>query len=464
MLAAMPVGSQVATVVSNLKTLLVSKASDADASDPPALDPTTNSEAALWGLQLVQDLDDYRAGRLQWQDVDRGCVLAGLPGTGKTLLVHSIASAAKIPLVKCSIVELFAGDSYLHTTIANIKRAFVDAARLRPCILFFDELDSLPRRSSSGRGRNDDYWSALTAAFLLLLDDGTSRREGVVVIGATNRPDVLDDALLRPGRFEKIIEVLPPNEYGRDRVLRHHLRSDLADADLSNAVKLTAGMTPADLMELVRIAKRRARHLGRPLEQGDLSKALELRSLTDERQRRVAIHEAGHGIIARSLSELRLLDISLIVADGKLGSARFEAKTDGRDGMEALATALLGGMAAEMEVFGDIGSGAGIGETSDLARATGLLTAVHATLGMAENLVWRGDGKSASALLNSDPDLRAAVQSDLRRVLARARDLIRGNINAVHRVADALVKQLVLSNDDITAIMQSSAGSSGPQP
>lgn len=452
LLGAMSIGSPVATVISRLKTLLDCEASDDIATDPLKLEEHAESEAKSWGIQLVQDIADYKAGRLEWHAIDHGCVLSGVPGTGKTQLVRSIAAAALVPLIRCSIIELFGGDGHLNTTIKNIRQAFGDATRVRPSILFFDELDSLPARDAQQSSRNRDYWSALHAALLLMLDDGTSSRDGVVVIGATNRPHVLDPALLRPGRFERIIEVPPPDEQGRERALRYHLKNDLLEADLGRIAKLTGGMTPADLMALVRTAQRRVRQLKRPIEIADLVNALDLGAMSEKHRKRVALHESGHGLVAHVLPELRLQEISLVANPGQLGSARFETTDSGLSGLEALVTALLAGMAAELEVLGNMGVGSGGEEFSDLAKATAVLTSIHANLGLSENLVWLGFGKRALELLNTDNELRATVQSDLRRLLARAREIVRNNIYLVHRLSESLIENLVLNGDDVAKI------------
>lgn len=463
MLSAMSIGSSVATVISRLKTLLDFKATDDVASDPLKLEEHAESAAKSWGVQLVQDLAEYKAGRLEWHAIDHGCVFCGVPGTGKTQLVRSIAAEADVPLIRCSIIEFFGGDGYLNTTIRNIRQAFTDATRVRPSILFFDELDSLPARDAQQSSRNRDYWSALHAAFLLMLDDGTSSRDGVVVIGATNRPHVLDPALLRPGRFERTIDLAPPDEPGRKRALRYHIQDDLPEQDLARVAKLTAGKTPADLMALVRAARRNARQLNRPIEIADLVDALIPQKANEKLRKRVALHESGHGLVAHVLVELRLVEISLVTGPGQLGSAHFEMTEKGRDGLEALATALLAGMAAELEVLGNMSVGAGGEEFSDLAKATAVLTSIHANLGLAENLVWRGFGKSTLELLNVDNDLRATVQSDLRRLLARARELVRSNIDVVQRLSEALIENLVLDGDEVAEIASISIGAGGPE-
>jgi hypothetical protein len=273
--AAMRPQSDPHDVVSRIAAAAKIRGGNQSSDDVPDLTTATEYGAAReWGLALARDLREYKAGNLPWREVDRGAVFFSGPGMGKSVLARSLARACEVPLIVGSIGELFATSSgHLDGVIKSMRELFARAAMAAPCILFLDEIDGLPSRESLD-SRNRDWWMPVIEDFMLQLDDATSgKREGVVVIGATNRIGAVDPAILRPGRLERAIEIVAPGPDGILNVLRFHLRGKLSDDELGTTIGLFEGFTPAEIMETVRRAQRRARHDRRELSIGDLRSA-----------------------------------------------------------------------------------------------------------------------------------------------------------------------------------------------
>ncbi len=253
-------------------------------------------EAVAWGRALTRDLDGYRRGTLPWSAVDRGVLLAGPSGTGKTTFAKALAGSCGVPLVVGSLSR-WQSTGHLGDLLKAMRATFAEARAAAPAILFVDEIDAFGDRSGFTH-ENRDYSIQVVNGLLEELD-GVEGREGVVVVGACNDPGRLDPAIVRSGRLDRTIPVPLPDREALTGILRHHLGTDLPDAELSTATLLARGATGADCERWVRGARRRARHGGRGMTIDDLTD--EIRGMRRERAPeetyRYAVHEAGHALM-----------------------------------------------------------------------------------------------------------------------------------------------------------------------
>jgi cell division protease FtsH len=431
-----------------------------DAERLPRLEDAIEYGAARdWALDLRDDILAYRKGLIPWREVDRGCVLYGESGTGKTLLARMIGQACDIPTIVSSLGELFASSSgYLDAMIKAQRKLFDDARAMAPCLLFLDELNSAPDIDRL-EGRNADYWRPLILDFYQLLDSALSDREGVVVIGATNRLMDINPAILRPGRMERAIHVGPPDATGIVHILRHHLDDDLEGADLGWLATIAhrQGATGAVLMEKVRAARRVARRAGRTVTLVELSAQFigpETRSA--EVLHRTAVHESGHALAAILLKTGELRSVS-IMSEGVAGGA---TDVDGAirghhtiGEVENVVKAMLSGRVAEQVVIGSSSMGAGGDDGSDLAHATGVLTLAYASCGLGGSLVYRGDATTAVNLLTLDATLRAQVHTTLDRLHAEASELIKAHASTLKTLTDFLLERRFVTGAEVVDLV-----------
>ncbi|MEU4428295.1 ATP-dependent zinc metalloprotease FtsH [Actinoplanes sp. NPDC024001] len=311
----------------------------------------------------------------------RGVLLTGAPGTGKTLLARATAGEAGVPFFSASAAEFI--EVVVGVGASRVRDLFAEARKVAPAIVFIDEIDAIGRSRSGGNlGGNDEREQTLNQ--ILTEMDGFSGAEGVIVLAATNRPDVLDAALLRPGRFDRTIAVQPPDQRGRREILRVHARTVqvAADADLDRLARSTAGMTGADLANLINEAALLAARRGDEAVTGqDLADALEKVQLGAARQvvipeaerRRTAYHESGHallGMLQPGADPVR--KVSIIPRGRALGVTLATPETDrygyDEDYLRGRISGALAGMAAEEVIFGVVTTGA----ESDLEVATSL--------------------------------------------------------------------------------------------
>jgi hypothetical protein len=229
----------------------------------PGLSPAVDD----WVRSLVRDVADYREGRIGWSEVDRGAVIGGPPGCGKTTLARAMAEEMGVPLILGSQAQ-WQSCGHQGDMLKAMRGTFAEARQAAPCLLFLDELDAFSDRRKLS-GDNAEYCRQVTNALLAELDGAVSR-EGVVVIGACNHADLLEPALTRPGRFERVLVLGPPEGDAMEAVLRVHLSGELVDEPLADVAVLAHGMTGAEAEAAVRAAKRAARVLGRPMLRGDL--------------------------------------------------------------------------------------------------------------------------------------------------------------------------------------------------
>lgn len=419
---------------------------------PRLEDAIEYGEARSWGLELCADIADLKLGKITWSDIDRGCILEGPPGSGKTTFARILGQACGLEVIVGSVSELFASSAgYLDSVIKAQRELFERAAAAAPCILFLDEINAMPDLATiSPRGK--DWWAPVVLDFYLLLDSMITARDGVIVVGATNRIEDISPVMMRPGRLERSIHVGTPDAAGLASILRTHVGGELPDVDLLSLAKDGEGATAALAMDWVRSARRRSRRAGRPLSREDLALQItppDTRSETD--RYRAAVHEAGHAVIGLAVGE-PLLTVGITSRGPSGGRAVFkfvdEFQLD-RQSLERRVTMILAGSAAEIEVNGTASTGAGGPRGSDLGRATILLTRMRASYGMAETLLWRSPPEAVDELLKYDPTLRAEVEADLQRLHSAARDLAQQRRREILAVADTLMKAGTMSKAQV---------------
>jgi len=426
-------------------------------------------------MEIVDFLKDPGKYRRLGARAPKGVLLAGPPGTGKTLLARATAGEANVPFFSASASEFI--EMIVGVGASRVRELFAEARKVAPAIIFIDEIDTIGRARGGARsiGGHDEREQTLNQ--ILTEMDGFSGSEGVVVLAATNRPDVLDPALLRPGRFDRTITVQPPDVNGREAILRVHTRGvPLApDVDLGQVARSTPGMTGADLANLINEAALMAARAGQTMvTQRDLSNALEKIQLGAERnvvmpleeRRRTAYHEAGHallGMLQPGADPVR--KVSIIPRGRALGVTLSTPETD-RYGYEASylrgrIIGALGGMAAEQEVFGVTTTGA----ENDLETSTGIARSMVGRWGMSERigpvsvLPPEGDPRATASDAMLD-----AVDEEVRRITdecyAEARRLLRANRHRLDSIVSALLTKETLEEAEVYA----AAGIDRPAP
>jgi cell division protease FtsH len=428
----------------------------------PTLDRLHGMDAAVsWGLQLRDDLAAYKTGERHWADIDRGLLLSGPPGTGKTVFGRALAATCDVPLITGSYgTWLATGTGHQGDLLKAMRLAFKQAANAAPAILFIDEIDSFTDRA---RVTHYPEWHIEVVNTLLAEIDGVEQREGVVVIGACNHPHKLDPALVRSGRLDRHLTIATPEPAALARILREHLGADLPGASLSGLGVLLLGATGADAERLVRGARRRARSAGRPMREADLvaeAGAEDRRSAAELRL--CSIHEAGHAVAAIVLG-LTVVGASIRGngANGGFVSTAFASAFVSAEDIHDRLVALLSGRAAEQALLGRVTSGAGGPLGSDLHRATWLAASAAAELGLDPD-----HGLAWTPLPDQHADLAAALAANaplaslVRRRLACAYDdalaVVRRHAASVSAVAEALLAHGALDGADIRQILRPS--------
>lgn len=437
--------------------------------DAPTLDRLHGmDEAVAWGLAVAHDLQAFRDGTLAWADVDRGCLLSGPPGCGKTLFARALAATCGVPLVSGSYGQwLGTGNAHQGDLLKSMRKTFADARSRAPSILFIDEVDSFPNRGTI-RHRYAE-WDIQVVNALLAEIDGVEGREGVVLVAACNHPEKLDPALVRSGRLDRHVRIGLPDRGALALILREHLGDDLPGEDLSGAALAAAGASGADCERLVRGARRRARAAGRAMTVADLVDEI---GGADDRSPDdlwiAAVHEAGHAVVASTLRPGSLGMVSLHGMAESGGRTRATLVTSvflrAADVQDQLVMTLAG-RAAEQEVFGIPSSASGGYAASDLARATGLAVVADTALGLGreDGLVWRGrpDVEAVPEMLASVPALVDRVRTRLDEAYTAARELVRQRLMAVEAVASALVARRVLDGPEAEDIVRRSVPADG---
>jgi hypothetical protein len=440
----------------------------------PELTALNGMNAAVqWGLTLDRDLRGYRRGAVAWRDVDRGVLLAGPTGTGKTTYARALARHCGLPLIVGSIASWQAsGTGHLGDMLSAMRRCFRDARAAAPCILFIDELDSVGNRETFDP-RARDYWVMVMNALLEEID-GAEARAGVVIIAATNRPEAIDPALLRPGRLDRMIEIPLPDSKALVAILQHHLADDLraGDAELAPLVNLATGATGAHAEQWVRGMRRRAREAKRAPCLADLEAEIlgGRKPLSEAARRRIAIHESGHAVVTaiQRPGALRSITVTKVLLDGGVlgyvdaASALADEQARvflTREHYLGAIAERLAGRAAEQVVFGDLTSGSGGSQTSDLAMATYFATLCVGACGLTtegrQPPLWSGlpSSNSTPHLLARDPELRRSVHQIVAEGFALAIALVTRHRHAVQAIAARLVDDGHLLGAEVEALV-----------
>ena len=400
----------------------------------------------------------------------KGALLVGPPGTGKTMLARATANQAGVPFYSISgssFVELFVG-----VGASRVRGLFERARKNSPCIIFIDEIDAIGKsRAASGFPQNDEREQTLNQ--LLVEMDGIEQTKGIIVMAATNRAEILDQALLRPGRFDRRIHVSLPDSIGREKILRSYCAHVKIDKliNLSSVARSTHGFSGADLANLVNESAINAVRMGRSaIIQSDMDSARDKitmgyerksAAISDSDKRVTAIHEIGHALVNIMIPGLDpLYKVSIIPRGNTLGVTQTVPESDPigltREKAEAMISMLLGGRAAEMAITGGYSTGA----SNDLERASRLARAMVCEWGMGSNPFASYPGISGQnenigpAVTYSQSTLNSIdkeVEGILSRAYSSSMDLINKNKELVIRLANLLVEKETISLEDIEA-------------
>ena len=416
--------------------------------------------------------------------IPKGCLLVGAPGTGKTLLARAIAGEAGVPFFSISgsdFVEMFVG-----VGASRVRDLFVQGKKKAPCIIFIDEIDAVGRHRGAGfGGGNDEREQTLNQ--LLVEMDGFESNEGVILVAATNRPDVLDPALLRPGRFDRHVVVPRPDIRGREGILLVHSRKVplSTDVDVSVLARSTPGFTGADLENLVNEAallaarndKEKVEMLDLELAKDKVMMGAERRSMiiSDEEKRNTAYHEAGHALVATLLPGADPIHKVTIIPRGMALGLTQQLPVDEmhnypREYLLNNLVILFGGRVAEELVLEQVTTGAG----NDIEKATDLVRRMVCEWGMSDKLGPMTFGKKEEEIFlgrdftqKSDYSKNTAIEIDaeIRRIIQesyqRAKDLLTTNLRVLHKVAEKLLEKEVLDGSEIDAIVKASSLNGG---
>jgi len=428
--------------------------------------------------ELVEFLRDPGKFQKLGGKIPSGVLMVGAPGTGKTLLAKAIAGEASVPFYTISgsdFVEMFVG-----VGASRVRDMFEQAKKHAPCIIFIDEIDAVGRHRGAGLGGGHDEREQ-TLNQLLVEMDGFEGNEGVIVIAATNRPDVLDPALLRPGRFDRQVVVPLPDIRGREQILKVHIRKVAADDNVKTGIiaRGTPGFSGADLANLVNEAALFAARGNKKLvEMEDLEKAkdkimmgAERRSMvmSEEDKRNTAYHEAGHAIVGRLVpSHDPVYKVTIIPRGRALGVTMFLPEKDSysqnKEQLESIISALFGGRIAEELTLGK--SHVTTGASNDIERATQIARNMVTKWGLSERLgplTYSEDegeiflGRSVTKHKEVSDETAHVIDEEIRvfidRNYARAEKLLKKNMDKLHMMADALMKYETIDADQIDDIM-----------
>ncbi len=412
----------------------------------------------------------------------KGILLVGPPGTGKTLLARAVAGEANVPFFHISgsdFVELFVG-----VGAARVRDLFNQAKANAPCIVFIDEIDAVGRHRGAGLGGGHDEREQ-TLNQLLVEMDGFDSKEGIIVMAATNRPDILDPALLRPGRFDKKVVVDPPDIKGREEILKIHMRGKPIDKDVDVKIlaKRTTGFVGADLENLVNEAALLAARAGRVvIKMEDFEEAIDRviagparksRIISAREKRIIAYHEVGHAIVSTLLPNADPVHRISIIPRGykALGYTLQLPHEDkyliSKQEMLDKITALLGGRAAEEIVFGDITSGA----ANDIERATEMARTMVCELGMSDRLgplSWGKTerevflGKDLTRLRNFSEEVASEIDEEVRKIVTecyeRAKEILKTHRSQLDIIAEKLLEKETIEGDELRALLEEELG------
>ena len=429
--------------------------------------------------ELVDFLSDPGKFQKLGGRIPRGILMIGSPGTGKTLLAKAIAGEAKVPFFTISgsdFVEMFVG-----VGASRVRDMFEQAKKHAPCIIFIDEIDAVGRHRGAGMGGGNDEREQ-TLNQLLVEMDGFEGNEGIIIIAATNRPDVLDPALLRPGRFDRQVVVSLPDIRGREQILNVHLKNIPTNTDVKSSViaRGTPGFSGADLANLVNEAALfAARSDKRLVFMSDMEKAKDKIMMGAERKSMVmndkekeltAYHEAGHAIVGRLVPDHDpVYKVSIIPRGRALGITMFLPTEDryshSKQQVESQISSLYGGRIAEKIIFGD--EAVTTGASNDIQRATELAHNMVTKWGLSDNMgpmsygedegeIFLGRSVTQHKLVSDltakqiDEDVRILINRNYQ----RAEKLLTNNIDKLHSMTKLLMKYETIDGEQIDAIME----------
>jgi cell division protease FtsH len=441
-------------------------------------------------IEEVKEVVDFLKDPSKFQKlggkIPRGILMVGPPGTGKTLIARAIAGEAKVPFFTISgsdFVEMFVG-----VGASRVRDMFEQAKKHAPCIVFIDEIDAVGRHRGAGLGGGHDEREQ-TLNQLLVEMDGFEGNEGIIIIAATNRPDVLDPALLRPGRFDRQVVVGLPDIRGREQILKVHLRKvpTAEDVDPKVIARGTPGFSGADLANLVNEASLFAARANKKLvDMSDLEKAkdkilmgVERRSMvmSEEEKRMTAYHEAGHTIVGLLVPEHDpVYKVSIMPRGRALGITMFLPERDqysaSKRKLESQISSLFGGRLAEAIIYGE--DAITTGAANDIERATNLARNMVTKWGLSERmgpLAYAEDegevflGRTITQHKHMSEATARMIDEEIRAIIdrnyARAEKILRDNIDKLHLMAEALMKYETIDRAQIDAIMQ---GQTPPPP
>lgn len=401
--------------------------------------------------------------------VPRGVLLCGNPGTGKTLIAKAIAGEAKVPFISMSgseFIEMFAG-----LGASRVRKLFEKAKKVAPCIVFIDEIDAIGSRRSSGSGAESENNQTLNQ--LLVEMDGFDTEETIIVLAATNRPEMLDKALLRPGRFDRQITIALPDMKGREEILKIHAKGKkfAEKVNLKDIAGDTAGFTGAELANILNEAAIIAtikKH--EAITQEDVEDAVKKVTVGLERQSRVvsdkdkkltAYHEAGHAIVSSTLETQKdIKEVSIIPRGIAGGYTMYKTNEDkyyiSKTEMQEKLIALLGGRAAEKVALNDISTGA----SNDIEVATQIAKDMITKYGMSDNLgpISVDTEKDPYQLQLFGEKFSDAIGAEVKIMLdssyAKAQEILRNNMGKLDKVAQALMEKEVISSEEFAELIK----------
>ena len=428
--------------------------------------------------EIVEFLKDPSKFQRLGGKIPKGVLMVGSPGTGKTLLARAIAGEAKVPFFTISgsdFVEMFVG-----VGASRVRDMFDQAKKQAPCIIFIDELDAVGRHRGAGLGGGHDEREQ-TLNQMLVEMDGFEGTEGVIVIAATNRPDVLDPALLRPGRFDRQVVVPLPDIRGRELILKVHMRKVPLDEDVKPSViaRGTPGFSGADLANLVNEAALFAARANRRVVSMDhfekakdkIMMGAERRSMVmnEKEKLNTAYHEAGHAIVGYIVPDHDpVYKVTIIPRGRALGVTMYLPEEDryslSKQAIQSQISSLFGGRIAEDMILGD--GGVTTGASNDIERATELARNMVTKWGLSERLgplTYSEDdgevflGRSVTQHKHVSDDTAHAIDEEVRKIIdsnyQRAKEILGENVEKLHVMAKALVKYETIDSDQIKDIM-----------